>query len=182
MGSDGAVHAALGQKVVDDPPGAAAHLLGGLEAQVDGAAQLRLRLFEHGRCAQQHGGMPVMPAGVHDALVFGLEGHLSLLRDGQRVHVRADGQPAAALLSLAAYQLAHHAVVRQAHMGDAQMAQLPADHPRGALLLKGQLRVGVKIPPQGDDVLLVLFGQRCKIHVFRLLFARRRAKIILMIQ
>ena len=40
--------------------------------------------------AQTHGGMPIMPAGMHDACVLGGEGKTGFFFNGEGVHVKAE--------------------------------------------------------------------------------------------
>ena len=71
-----------------------AALLVGLEHELHAAGQLGLAAFQDAGGAQQHGGVRVVPAGVH-VVGRGGEGQPRLLLDGQRVHVGAQHETAA---------------------------------------------------------------------------------------
>ena len=90
---------ALDGEAVEQPffhhdPAAAAILLGGLEDEVDGAAEVA-RFGQILGGAEQHGGVAVMAAGVHPVRGAGGVGEAGRLVDGQRVDVgaEADGAP-----------------------------------------------------------------------------------------
>ena len=80
------VHGAPG----DHGLAAGADLLGGLEGQLHGAAELPLQVLEDLGGSQQHRHVAVMAAGVHQSLVLAGVGEACLLLDLQRVHVRAE--------------------------------------------------------------------------------------------
>ena len=79
---------ALHQAVLDHRVAAAAAFLGRLEDHHRRAVEIA-RLGEIFRGAQQHGGVPVMAAGMHLAGDLGRVGHVGRLLDRQRVHVGA---------------------------------------------------------------------------------------------
>ena len=70
---------------------ARAALLCGLKEELDGARERALALLEDARRREQHRCVRVVPAGMHLARILGLEGTVDSLRDGQRVHVRSQG-------------------------------------------------------------------------------------------
>jgi tetratricopeptide (TPR) repeat protein len=94
---DGVAREAFEQSVIEHGHGAAAAFLGGLEDQVDGAGEIRVLLQRTGG-AEEHGGVAVMPAGVHDGDVvarvvlggrFADIRHRADLAHGQPVKIRA---------------------------------------------------------------------------------------------
>ncbi|KMO22136.1 hypothetical protein QR78_07570 [Methylobacterium indicum] len=79
---------ALEQAIFQHGARAAATFLGGLKYKLNCAVELRmLRQIASG--AKQHGDMPIMAAGVHDASDLGGVGETCLLMDRQGVHVGA---------------------------------------------------------------------------------------------
>mgnify|MGYP002621741539 CR=1 FL=1 len=103
----------LEQPVLDHDAAAAFILLRRLEDEIDRAVEI-LRLGEVLGGAQQHGGVAVMAAGMHLALMLRLVAEIVLLVHVQRIHVgtQADG-PAGAV---AARQLADDAGAGEAAM------------------------------------------------------------------
>ncbi len=79
---------AVHQAVLDHGLAAGAAFLGRLEDHDGGAGEVA-RLGEVARRAEQHGGVPVMAAGVHLAGHGRLVGQVVRLLDRQRVHVGA---------------------------------------------------------------------------------------------
>ena len=95
---EGGVHlGVLQQAVVDHGLGAVAHLLAGLEHELDRPLQFRLMVFQQLGRPQQHGGVGVVAAHVA-GLALGAEGQIVDLLHGQGVKVRPQqdaGAPAA---------------------------------------------------------------------------------------
>jgi hypothetical protein len=96
---------ALEQIIVEHGERAADAFLAGLEDEVHRAIELA-RLGQIARRAEQHGGVSVMPAGVHRALIAAAIRDVVGFGDRQRVHVGA--QPDRAL-AVAGAQHADHA-------------------------------------------------------------------------
>jgi len=97
QGEDGVARKALEQAVGDHAlgPAVAASLLGRLEHQVDRAREVA-RFGQLARRAQQHGGVAVVPAGVHGPRAAAGMGGAAGLQDRQRVHVGAQAHAARA--------------------------------------------------------------------------------------
>ena len=92
---------------------------------------------------EQHGGMPIVAAGVHAALVLAAVGGTGGLMNGQRVHV---GTQAEAAPATATAQHAHHAGLANAGVHFvAPLFQEAGDQRRGAVFFEAQFRVGVNI-------------------------------------
>ncbi len=116
--SDDLIHPTLGMQVINQGLGTAAHFLRCLKTKIDGSRQVCLVVLEHPSCAQQHGGMPVMTAGMHHARGFGGKRQAGFLLDRQCIHVRTNRDALA--FPLTARQDAHHTVIVQAFKRNAQ--------------------------------------------------------------
>ena len=141
----------LEQAVLDHLARAAAAFFGRLEDQVDGAVEVAV-LGEVQRRGHQHGGVAVVPAGVHLAVV--LAGVLEGVELGhrQRVHVGAQADGAAALAAVAPVHDAHHAGGAHAAVhGDAPFRQLFRHQVGGALFLEAEFGMRVDVAPQLGD-------------------------------
>jgi hypothetical protein len=139
---------ALEQPVGDHGLGAAAAFFGGLEDQHRGAVEVAPR-GQVARRGQQHGGVAVMAAGVHQAGVAAGMGKAVGFVHRQRVHVGAQADGAAAGPAVAPVHDAHHAGAPQAAVQrDAPSGQLRGHQVRRALFLEAQLGVGVDVAPQ----------------------------------
>ena len=79
----------LEQPVIHHDPGAAEILLGRLEDQVHGAVEILPLGDDRGR-PEQHGGMPVMAAGMHHAGGLALVFEPGFLEDRQRIEIGTD--------------------------------------------------------------------------------------------
>ena len=133
---------ALEEAVGDHRRRAALALLGGLEDQVDRAVEVAPRGERLGR-AEQHGGVAVVAAGVHAAVHGRFVRELVALGDRQRVHVGAQADRAQAA---AAAHHADHAGAADAAVGlDAERLKVARDQLGGAVLLEGELGVGVDV-------------------------------------
>ena len=130
---------------------AGSELLGVLEDEAHPAGDLCAQLGQDPGRAQQHGGVAVVAARVHNPRRLGGEVELVLLHDRQGVHVGPKGNPGA---GQAAHQVGHHTGLGGS--GYLQFPELvqPFDHELGGLvLLERQLRVPVHVPAPPDHVL-----------------------------
>ena len=147
-GKNGVAGEALEQPVVHHLECAAAAFLGRLEDQVERAAPSAGVRQQLGR-RQQHGGVAVMAAGVHQARALAGPGGAGGFGDRQRVHVGAQANAGGAL---ATHQLADHPGATQAGRHRiAPAAQLVGHQRAGAVLLKRQFGVLVDVAPKGDE-------------------------------
>ena len=136
--------------------GAAVGFLGRLEEQLHLAVEPVLHAIEHPGRAQQDGGMRVMPAGMHHALMLGAEGTAIRLLKGQRVHIgaKADGIAGQRALNQPDDPRALGGI------GNTDLIQRIHD---GLLCLKfskAPLGNPVELPAHGNDPVLFLFNQR----------------------
>ena len=131
-------------------------LLGGLEDEVDGAVEgpgFRQVLSR----AQQHRGVAVMAAGMHQAGVLAGVRQVGRLLDRQGVHVgaQADGG-----LAVAVAQHADHAGLADAAMHlDAPFLQLLGHQVGRAVFLHADFRMGVDVAPYGGEFRLIGTGK-----------------------
>src|SRR5919197_3828199 len=126
-------------------------LLGVLEDEADLAAGELMRA-EDPRCAEQHRGVAVVATGVHRAWVLRREVDAALLRDRERVDVRAqrDGRTRAA-----GGQAGEHAVLGRAlDLQAIEALERPGDERGGLALLEARLGMAVQVPAPLDDLLL----------------------------
>ena len=141
------------QAFLDHFTAAALAFLGRLENEIGGAVEALALGQVLGR-AQQHGGVAVVAAGVHAAVVLGLVAEAVHFVDGQGVHVgaHADGARAAA-----AGQFADHPRLGKAavHL-NAPGFEFCGDDARRAQFLERGLGVGVDVAPDGADFGLLL--------------------------
>src|SRR6266850_151022 len=140
---DGFDRELLEQAVSHHHAAAALILLGRLEDEMDRPGEIaRLRQIAGG--TEQHGGMAVMTAGMHLALVDRLVREAVLLMDMERVHIGAkrDGPTARGC----ALERAHHARAGEPAMDrDPEAFQLGSDEIGGPVFLERRLRMGMKI-------------------------------------
>ena len=129
--------------------GAAGTFFGRLEDQVQRAAEAP-RLRQVPRRRQQRGGVAVVAAGVHLAVVPAGVGQPGGFGDGQCVHVGADADaPAAAAVA----QAADHAGAAQAALHlVAPGGQALGHQVAGGVFLEGQLRMLVDVVAQADHL------------------------------
>jgi len=133
-----------------------------LEEKAHGALERFLR--QQRRHPQCHGGVGIVPAGVHHAGDLRGVGNLVGLVDGQRIHVGPDGDDGMSLPQLrhdagAPHAGAHPIAQRIHHLCDAG---------RGARLLETKLGARVELSPPGDQLIFYLVRalvQRCLCHV-----------------
>ena len=138
--------------------GAAVPLLAELEHQSDVVAR---GVAGKVLCrAQKHGGVPVVPAGVHPAAGGG-EGQTRALCDGERVEIRAErhGGPAFPALYVRDQSGVGFAV------GQAQLVQTLGYVLARAVLLAGKLGHGVQVAADARHVAQKLRLFRCRIVV-----------------
>ena len=148
--ADGALHPRH-DALTDHGLGALAQLLGGLEDEADGAAELlgvRVEIFHR---SQQHGHVVVVAAGVHDALVDAGKIQTGLLHNGQGVHIGAQ-QHRVAALKLAALQVAVQARGIETVVGDSRLVQLPADAVGGLKFLEADLGMQMELAAEGHQL------------------------------
>ena len=129
---------------------------GGLKNQVQRAIELT-PLRQHARRAQQHGGMAVMPAGMHGSGVYAGVREAGRLVDRQGVHVgaKADG-----LGSVADPQLRHHAGAAQAALDAVTPGREALGHQiGGAVFLERQFWMLMNVMPHGDEFVAPLAAQ-----------------------
>ena len=146
---------ALHQPVLDHRGGSRAALLRGLEDHDRVAGEIP-RLGEIAGRPQQHRGMPVMAAGVHQARRLGSIGKIGLLLDRQRVHVGAkpDRLDIALAGRLAALDDADHAGAAEAG-GDLVATEFPQPLRHeccGAMHVVQQFGVLMDIAAPGLDI------------------------------
>ena len=137
--------------VFDHLAGAAAAFFGGLEDQINRAIKVAVFGEMFGRC-QEHGGVTVVSASVHLALVFAGVGKGVELLHGQSVNVGAQTNAAAASAAVSACQNADDASGAHAAVdGDAPIGELLGDHVGGAFFLEAQLGVRVNVFANGRN-------------------------------
>ena len=127
---------------------AAQTFFGGLKNQVHGARELAFLRNVFG-CSQQHGGVPVVAASVHDAGVATGIGQAGGFVNRQGVHIGANADRLAAV---AAFQLAHQTGAAQTALDlVAPSGQLLGHQITGAVFLVAHLGVLVDVTPHGDE-------------------------------
>ena len=162
QGVDAVARKALKQSVFDHAGRTGLPFLCRLEDEVHRAAQAQrlVRAHQLAGGANEHAGVPVVPAAVVLAGVATGVGALAQLHHGQRIHVgpqtHAGALPCSTAAVAAALQCAHHASAAHAlgHL-QAQQAQGLRHDACGAALLVRQLGVGMQVLPQRDQ-----FGQQ----------------------
>ena len=148
-GEDGIAGIPVEQPVLHHAQGAATALFRRLEDEVQHAVEAA-GLREAPRRRQQHRGVPVMAAGMHEARPAAAPGRARGLLDGQRIHVGAQAEAPAAG---ATHEAAHHAGAADAPLDLVAPGFELVGHERcGAVLLEGQLRLAVDVAPQGDEL------------------------------
>ena len=116
-------------------------LLGGLEHEANLAGKLVPALGEQLRCAQQHGCVAVVPAGVHHARAGRGELELVLLLDRERIDVGSERQHLSGPSSMQRGDDAGGG--RAGELKPLERAQDLLDVIRGFDLLEGELGMGV---------------------------------------
>ena len=146
------IHTALFLQVLHDVPGADAHFLTLLEADIDFAGQLILVVVEDAGSTQYHGSMGVMTAGVHQTVDLRLEGNIGFLMDRQGIDITTEGD---GLAGAAGVDQANHIGASHTGIGNAHLIQLFADASAGPDFLVGQFRMPVEFLAQADDIFLI---------------------------
>ena len=125
-----------------------------LEEQADFTGWAVGQLVEHLGDAQQHGGMGIVPAGVHQAGCARFIRHIVRFLNRQRIHIGADADRRAPFADAR-----HHAGFSHADFNlDAHFAQRIRHQPRRPLLLEAELGMHVNIAPPGDQLIFQRFG------------------------
>ena len=146
--ADGVVHVGvLAAAFLHHTVAAANGLLSGLEEQLDGAGQLFAHVLAQLGNAQQDGGVDVVAAGVHDAVVLGAIITGTILLQGQGVDVGAQAHHVA---GLAAADDTHDAGVSAGLVLDAPLGQQSRDALLGLQLLGAQLGILMQFPANGN--------------------------------
>jgi hypothetical protein len=150
---DPAHRKALEQAGRDHRARAAIAFLGGLEDEIDRAAPAGVGR-EQGGGPEQRGRVPVMAAGVHDALMARGIRQAGVLGDRQRVHV---GAQADARLRGPARQRGDDAMAADARLeGNAELSELVLHEGGGDLFLQGQFRMRMQMPAPRRQLLVQL--------------------------
>ena len=153
------------QAILHHTAAAAGAFLGRLEDQVDCAGEVaRFRQITRG--SQQHGGVPVMAAAMHLALVLRAvaEGVCFLHVEGIHVRPQADG---AAVVGLCALQCSHHAGAGQPAMHVvSELGELAGNEIGRAEFLECRFGMGVKVPAPSRHLVVKIRdpvddGHRC---------------------
>ena len=113
--------------------------------------------------AQQHGGVAVVAAGVHDTGVLAAVGLAGVFLDGQGIDVRPEHQGLAGPAALDGAHTAGDAL--EGLDGNAHLLQLGDDKAGGLHLVLAHLGVGVEPAAGLNDVLLLLLGQLLDVHL-----------------
>ena len=112
------------------------------------------RLREITRGTQQHGGVPVMAAAMHLALVPGAVAEGVGFLHVQRVHVRAQAD-GAAVVGLCSLQCPYHAGAGQPAMHVvSELGELAGNEIGGAELLERRLGMGVQVAAPGRHLVV----------------------------
>ena len=140
-----------------------------LEEEFHRTGKVVATLQQQSRRAQEHGGVGVVTAGVHDAGRLRSVVDLVLFKDRKRIHIGAQ-QDCWPIAALAAADETGHAGLGYtgAHVFDAEGAQ-PVRHDAGrAEFLVSQFRMLVQITPVGDHAgqdLVDVLPQSCLNHL-----------------
>jgi hypothetical protein len=101
----------------------------------------------------------VVPAGVHDTVDLGLEGHVRLFQDGQGIHVGPDRHDPA---GLPAFEDTHDTGVRDLFRDREAQGLQPLRHQgRGLELAVSPFRVLVNVPADLDELRCDLLDPLC---------------------
>ena len=146
---------AVHHPVLDHGAAAGAALLRRLEDEHRRAGEAA-RLGQVARRAEQHGGVPVMAAGMHLAGRLRGPGLAALLVDRQRVHVGAQADDAPASRSPAPFSTPTTPVRPMPSTTSSQpkRAQLRRHVGRRAVHVVEQLRMAVEVAPPGGDLVV----------------------------
>ena len=128
---------------------AAAAFFGRLEDQVQRTVEATL-FGQMPRGCQQHRGVAIVTAGMHQAGPAARPCGAGGLGHGQRIHVGPQPEPVRAV---AAHQRAHDTGAAESAFDPiAPGFELVGHQRRGAMLLEGELRMLVDVPPQADEL------------------------------
>ena len=147
---------AVHQAVLEHGLAAAAAFLGGLKDHHSRAGEVA-RFAEITRGAEQHGGVAVMAAGVHEAGILRRVREAGRLGDRQGVHVGAKPDHPAAV-ALAAADDADHAGAADAgnDFVDAEFAQAFGDDPGRPIDVVEELGMAMNVAAPGGDIVVEL--------------------------
>ncbi len=106
---------------------------------------------QQGSSAQSHGGVRVVPARMHRAIILRFIGYFICLQDRQRIHIGANGDTAALIISQVCNDTCPSYTTADFI---AKLLQLLSYALRRAQLVEAKLGVHVKIPAPFDDVFL----------------------------
>ena len=123
-----------------------------LKHKTDLSAERISVLRQDFRGTQKAGRVRVMAAGVHDACILRAIDALVRLLNRQRIDIRTQNQHFSVVLC--ALQRAEHAGLAHARVRNAELVQFLLNALCRAEFLQAQLRVPVKFPTDGYDVVL----------------------------
>ena len=139
----------LKQPVLDHLPSSPSALFGRLEYQVRGAIEITLGR-QILRRRQQHGGMPIMPTGMHLSRVLaGMAEGVELLH-GKGIHIgpQRNCTPGSTRLDDA-----HNTCGSKAPMnGNAPLRQLCSDHVGCTHFVETQFGMRMQVTPEGGNI------------------------------
>ena len=148
--------------------GALENFLGGLEHELHGAVDFLLMGFQQRCRAQEHGGVHVVAAGMHAAVVRG-EGKACLLGHGQGIHIRPEEKHLPGFLPADGDGEPRFAAVQGLQ---AQLLQFGADEGQGVVQTEFGFRIPVQLPAGTDNPIPAALGlgnEFLGIHKIRLL-------------
>lgn len=149
----GGVHMGIFQHpIFHHIPCAGQLFLGRLEHQLDGTRKGTFIFLQELCRSQQHGGVEIVAAGVHTAVLAG-KGQIGLLRDGQSVDISPQQDGFARLA-----QGDHHPGLAAALPFDAHGTKLAHDPFHSVVQIKTYAGVRVDIPAVFGDLLLEFIG------------------------
>ena len=157
---DGIAREAIKQPIGQHGLRATAAFFRRLENEMHCAVEIA-RLGQIARGREQHGGVPIMSAGMHLALDAGFMREAIGFRYRQRIHIRAQPKPA---LPIPIAQDTNHPGIANAAMHFNPPGGEAFGHQRaGPDFLKPQFGMGVKIPPPGGEFFMPFadFLDRC---------------------
>jgi len=131
--------------------------LAGLEHQFYGAFPLVFQLIQYFGGAQEHRGMHIMAAGMHDAIVLRLIINLVFFFNGEGVHIGPEGN--GTLAGIIAFDKPYHAGSSHYFKGDTHAGQLLLNEGGGIEFLVTEFRVGMEMTTDSDKIGGILFGQ-----------------------
>ncbi len=144
---DGIAGEAVEQAFLDHHAAAAAAFFRRLEDEVHRAVEVA-RLGQVARRAEQHGGVPVMPAGMHLPRIGGAMGEVVGLGHRQAIHVGAEADGAARNCRCAARRPGRCRRCRDAPRSP-RTASCCATRSEVRVLLEAEFRMRVDVPARG---------------------------------